>query len=126
MSLQALFDGMAEAWRQERAATQMTISKLLERLNELDDETLIEGLSDPHSYRGYYSDLALEPGPEKVAVRELKESVSEVLGTELCGYKGCDFLMAKDTPVWVANYGCCGQKLIAINDDGTLELEDDD
>lgn len=126
MNLQAFIDGMSEAWRQERAATQMTIGELLERFNELDDEMLIEELSDPHSYRGYYSDLALEPGPGKVTVRELKDSISEVLGTELCGYKGGDFLMAEDTPVWAANYGCCGQKLIAVNDDGTLELEDDD
>jgi hypothetical protein len=42
------------------------------------------------------------------------------------GYKGGDFVMGALTPVWVANYGSCGQKLMAIRPDGTLETAENE
>ena len=126
MDMQSLIDEMSEQWRQERSQSQMTISDLLGRLSELQPDLLIEGLGEPHSYRGYYSDLALARLGKSISVAALEETVGEVLGAELIGYKGGEFLMDEGTPVWVASYGSCGNKLIAINDDGTLVLEDDD
>lgn len=124
--MQELIDALSEGWRKERAETQMTIEDLLSRLDDMGPDVMLDGLGHPHSYRGYYSDLALEPLPGGVTVAKLAIEVNSVLGTELTGYKGGEFLMQKNTPVWVSHYGDCGKKLIAINDDGSLDLEEDE
>jgi len=71
----------------------------------------------PHgvdSYRGYYDHLAIGFGdgsPTKVAtlLKELKAAV----GKTFQGYKGGDFRMSEDTPVWVANYGRTSDTTVA-------------
>lgn len=50
--MQAMMDGMSARWQQERSESQMTLGKLIERLESLPPVTLI-GLGKPHSYRGY-------------------------------------------------------------------------
>lgn len=124
--MQELIDAPSEGWRKERAETQMTIEDLLARLDDMEPDVMLDGLGYPHSYRGYYSDLALQPLPERVPVAQLAIEVSSVLGTELTGYKGGEYLMQKDTPVWVSHHGGCGKKLMAINDDGSLELAEEE
>ena len=121
--LQAVFDLMTAREMGERAKTQMTLGSVIERLKALKPETQI-ALSEPHSHRGYYSDLSLEPGTAQDA-KALLEDCKGALGKTFQGYKGGDFEMHCDVPVWVAFYGDCGVKLIAINDDGTLQTEDD-
>ena len=37
------------------------------------------------------------------------------MGQVFEGYKGGDFMMGALTPLWVAAYGNCGNKLLAIN-----------
>ncbi|MBK8184749.1 MAG: hypothetical protein IPK63_18480 [Candidatus Competibacteraceae bacterium] len=41
-------------------------------------------------------------------------------------YKGGRYVMGEMTPVWVADHGCCGVKLIALRDDGKIEVAEDD
>ena len=62
---------------------------------------------------------------EKPAALLLKECRA-AMGAVFTGYKGGEYQMGKSTPLWVASYGCCGKKLMAINDDGTLQLAEDD
>lgn len=108
-----------------RGKAQMTLAKLIARLSELPPElTLQYGFTDPHSYRGYYDDLSFEPAPSTVA-QSLISARGCVL-KEFRGYKGGTYTMKFDTPVHVANYGECGQKLVGILDNGTLQLEDDE
>lgn len=62
--------------------------------------------SEIGSYRGYYSDLAL--GYQEyvdVYVKDVLASLKEALGKTYQGYKGGEFLMDEDTPVWVGTYG---------------------
>ena len=59
MNIQALFDGLSAEWQRERAETQMTLGQLIEILESMPADTEIRGLNCPHSYRGYYSDLAV-------------------------------------------------------------------
>lgn len=61
MNIQALFDGLSAEWQRERAETQMTLGQLIEILESMPADTEIRGLNCPHSYRGYYYDLAFEP-----------------------------------------------------------------
>lgn len=120
-----MINGMSQQWQTERAATQMTLGKMIDRLATMQPETMIDGLENPHSYRGYYSDLALERRAEKIAVKDALAMCRSAMGEVFEGYKGGDFQMGRNTPVWLANYGCCGEKIMAIHDDGTLELAAD-
>lgn len=107
------------------STTQMTLDDLIKRLESFPPDAEIEGLHYPHSYRGYYSDLAFERGEKTTAARalELAEGCFEAVFE---GYKGGYFEMTGTTPVWSAYYGLCGMKLIDIKDDGTLQLVADD
>lgn len=123
MNLQTLVDGMSAQWMKDRAQSQMTLGEMIERLEQLPPDTLIN-LGNSHSYRGYYSDLAFE-ALDRATASEVLQECQDSMGQSFEGYKGGDYYMHAGVPIWVADYGRCGKKLIAINDDGTLETEDD-
>lgn len=123
---QALIDGLSAQWQAERSQAQMTLGKLIDRLEELPPDRLIESLVNPHSYRGYYTDLSFELNDSSATAAELLASCRSCMGAVFEGYKGGDFQMGRNTPVWVANYGQCGKKIMSLNDDGTFTLEDDE
>ncbi len=125
-TIQALFDGMSIHWQQERAATQMTLGNIISRLEVMQKDQRIKGLGNLDSYRGYYSDLAFKPDNTEKTVEQLLSECRATMGKVFIGYKGGEFMMGESTPLWVADYGCCGKKLIAINDDGSLVLAEDD
>ena len=76
--MQALVDGMSAQWKEERAQTQMTLGKFISALAEMPQDALIDVGCDLDSYRGYYSDLALEPLQQDAP----KRTVADVL--EMC------------------------------------------
>lgn len=114
MDIQELFDTISKAAQDTRKDYHVCLGELIDGLRQADPEAPI-GLHNPHSYRGYYSDLALEPTEAPIKVCQLINQLEEVFGTELTGYKGGEFLMSADTPVWVANYGCTGSALVGFN-----------
>ena len=122
---QSLVDSMSEQWKRERAETQMTLGKLIAALEAMPAETVIPSLCSPHSYRGYYSDLAFERGDQECTAGKLLQRCRGAMGREFTGYKGGDYLMGENTPVWVAHYGCCGLKLMAIRP-GEIETAADE
>lgn len=63
-----------------------------------------------HSYRGYYSDLALTPTHgEPITLRDLLVLCEAALGGTFEGYKGGGFTMEEDTPLWIATHGYATQ-----------------
>jgi hypothetical protein len=60
------------------------------------------------SYRGYYEQLAIEPemggDGKKVTVEEFLKRLEEAVGATFTGYKGGEFTMDRDTPIWIAEY----------------------
>jgi len=118
--LQAMVDGMSAQWQRERAESQMTLGKFIELLAAMPADFLIDGLGEPDSYRGYYSDLAFGREPEKVTAGALLAMCRAAMGQVYQGYKGGDYMMGANTPLWVAHYGSCGEKLMGINPDGSL------
>jgi len=126
MNLQALVDGMSEQWKRERAETQMTLGKLIAALETMPQDAPVANLHNAHSYRGYYSDLAFEPAHGTRPASELLAECRNAMGRVFQGYKGGDFMMGETTPVWVACYGCCGDKLIAVHADGTTDTAKDE
>ena len=125
MNLQDLFDGLSARMQRERSKTQMTLGGMISALEAMPADTEVYGLYSPHSYRGYYSDLAFESKTEKVSAGNLLAECKTAMGKVFEGYKGGDYVMGALTPVWIANHGVCGLKIIAINSDGTVETAED-
>lgn len=126
MNMQALIDGMSAQWQRERAQTQITLGKLISELEALPIGAMVANLQSPHSYRGYYSDLSFEMGEGSRHAEDLLKSCRSAMGKVFVGYKGGNYVMGALTPVWVANYGCTGDRLIGLNDDGSFETAPDE
>jgi hypothetical protein len=126
MNLQHLIDGIMAEEALKRSESQMTLGDMIEALKELPGDMLIEGLGDLDSYRGYYSDLAFEPYDSSKTVFELLTQCKDAMGKVFHGYKGGDFYMTGNTPLWVAAYGVCGSKIMSITTEGVINMEDDD
>lgn len=118
-------DGMSAQWQKERSESQMTLGTLIDTLAAMPPETELEGFGEAHSYRGYYSDLAFEKMEGKTTAERALTMARGCMGEVFTGYKGGDYPMGRNTPVWLAEYGSCGMKIVSIRDDGTLELEED-
>lgn len=108
--LQSMVDSISDAARAERTKYHLTLGELIEELESLDSEKIVvfsEGgsPSNPHSYRGYYSDMGLEWTEDEKTAGEVYGILSQVYETELTGYKGGQFLMTDTTPLWRAEYG---------------------
>lgn len=73
-----------------------------------------------HSYRGYYEQLALGYGNEGTAtVGDVLGWFEDAIGKTFTGYKGGEYTMGTDTPVWVANHDEAGSTAVVdIKDDG--------
>lgn len=111
--IQRFIDSMNEAGKRERANYHLTLGKLIEALEAVPDKTIPiwfdKGRGSPGglgSYRGYYSDLAFETGAPCMVDSVLKHA-KKALDTIFEGYKGGDFLMDADTPLWRSEWGEC-------------------
>jgi len=126
MNIQALFDGMTAQAQRQRATTQMTLGKLIDALEAMPKRAEVANLRDAHSYRGYYSDMAFERAEGTRQAADLLEECRTAMGHVFHGYKGGDFVMGALTPVWVASYGNCGLKLMALRVGGEIDTAEDD
>lgn len=131
--LQSVVDAMGEAMQNERKKYHLTLGELIEALEEADDSLIVEFAScQPpgklHSYRGYYEDLAFSTGSKPVTVSDVLESAREANGETFTGYKGGEYEMDEDTPLWWSEFGSSnGPPLIDIEveDDRVLLVEGD-
>jgi hypothetical protein len=124
--MRSLLDGMSAQWQKDRAKSQMTLGDVIKTLEAMPGEATIEILGELDSYRGYYDDLAFEPTPERRTVLAVLKECRAAMGKVFGGYKGGDYQMGEMTPIWVAEYGNTGMKLISINPDGTVLTASDD
>ena len=89
----------------------MTLGELIEALKAEDPELVVpSGFSGPHSYRGFYHDLAFEP-VRGATVGSMLACAKRALGTTYTGWKGGDFEMGEHTEVWLAEWGDCGETI---------------
>lgn len=126
MNLQDLVDGWNARMQKERAGEQMTLGELIDVLSKISPDASVANLREPHSYRGYYCDIAFEQSKGTRPAGDLLADCRWAMGQIFEGYKGGGFMMGAGTPVWVAHYGCCGMKLMAVGDDGSIEVASDD
>lgn len=103
--IQAIVDGINAGLKIKRAKSQVTLGLMIEFLEKFPGDTLVSGLGTFHSYRGYYSDLAFDPINENRTAGDLLAQCKDAVGRKFEGWKGGEFLMSKDTPLWVAKEG---------------------
>lgn len=127
INIQALIDGMNMQAQKERAnSEQMTLGELIASLKAMPSGAQIANLNSSHSYRGYYSDLAFTLDDGMRPAGDLLDECQKAMGAVFEGYKGGEFVMGAKTPVWVAEWGRCGKKLISLSASGAIEMADDE
>ena len=75
--------------------------------------------TEPHSYRGYYERLALQPVGGPTTAADVIALLNVADGETYQGYKGGDFTMGGHTFLHMAHYGYCGPQIVG------LRVEDD-
>lgn len=118
----AAIEGLMAQMSKERkaSATNLTLGGFIDALEAVADKALPLTLANGYgvhgltSYRGYYEDLALEPDPVPKTVADVLAQARGALGQIYEGYKGGDFPMHRNTLMWVAGWGNCGDKLIGV------------
>lgn len=120
MDLQTLFDSMSAMTRDTRSRYHLTLGAAIKQLSEIDGATIVkyDGGFHPcseHSYRGYYSDLALDAKTEPTTAADLLNVLKRAQGATYQGYKGGDFVMGDDTPLWAASWGSCGKAIVGLS-----------
>lgn len=109
----------------------MTLGELIDALKRKDAAMAIafdfvhfvpQGID---SYRGYYDQLALGYGHGDTIVASVLQTCEDAVGKKFTGYKGGDYVMGRETPVWVANYGeAGGTAIVDVKDhDWRITLE---
>lgn len=126
IDVQALIDGMNAQSCRARSEMQLTLGKLIASLEAMPTDAVVANLRDPDSYRGYYSDLYFERLDGTRPAAELLADCKAAIGQAFDGYKGGKFWMSGMTPLWIATYGCCGQKLMAVHVGGEVETAEDE
>jgi hypothetical protein len=127
MDIQRLLDGVMASHRQARSSYHLTLGGLRGALRDLPDDApvTVEGggsIGREGSYRGFYADLAFRP-VEAATVAEVRAACERAATSEYEGYKGGEYLYGDETPLWIADYGCCGLAIIAaVPRDGGVHL----
>lgn len=116
-----MLEGMMARMSEERraGAENMRLGAFIEALEKCEPTlpvVLDKGgsLNEFISYRGYYEDLAVTPSQDISTVKNILDRARAAVGEMFQGYKGGDFWMTKNTILWVAGYGCCGDKLVSV------------
>jgi hypothetical protein len=111
---QALEQASEEA-RRLRSESHLTLGRLISYLEFSEPNLAVANLHNPHSYRGYYTDLAFEWGSGYTFAKYLLHNCKHLLGQHFEGYRGGSYRMGMQTPLWIANYGDCGHPLMSLD-----------
>lgn len=95
---------------------QLDLGDLIAALEAAGPDTKVrDGFTRPHSYRGFYDELAFELVHD-VTVAEMLADARSALNATYQGWKGGDYTMDRYTPVWlVPGRGCTGETLGAVS-----------
>lgn len=113
---------------QQHHVNQMTLGEMLLALARFDDSATVyfdfcgQAPTRLTSFRGYYDQLALcHEEDAACTVGALRGWLSAAVGATFTGYKGGDYVMARSTRLWVANFGRSGGTAVAgvLDDTGT-------
>lgn len=128
MNLQTFLDGAVKSARQARLknSDQITLGELIEKIEPIvkNQKRIVEKYSSEAyvcfdfpsvvptgigSWRGSYDELSLDFDMQKDAetmpVTKFFNLLKGAMGNSFTGYKGGEYTMDKNTPIWVDNYG---------------------
>lgn len=89
----------------------MVLAELIAELEKAPQDLVVShGFGEPHSYRGYYEDVAFRP-KQDVTVAEMLAHAKSALGKTFHGYKGGEYTMTSWSDCWIAEYGNTGDAL---------------
>lgn len=89
----------------------MTLEELITALEAEDPNLVLPlGFTNPHSYRGYYYELAFEPA-QNVTVGAMLADARAADGATYTGWKGGEYTMGSYTDCWLAVEGCVGETI---------------
>lgn len=117
MDIQALMNVMIEAGNRERSNYHVTLGEMIEIARKATGSVkYLDGKApgDEDSYRGYYSDLSFEDADSKTASDFLSQ-LQEALGGTYGGYKGGEYTMNENTPLWRSEYGTTGEAIVSAD-----------
>jgi hypothetical protein len=78
---------------------------IITRLEQEDPNRVLPiGFANPHSYRGYYCDLAFDPVRD-ITIGDMLTAARSALGATFEGWKGGDNLMTETTDCWISLRG---------------------
>lgn len=104
----------------------MTLEDLIKYLEKLPKETMFSrGIKNPHSYRGYYDQLAFEPA-RAMSAADMLEVARSADGATFDGWKGGDFRMGSLTECWLAGEGHLGEEINSWMLDQSKQVQDID
>ena len=132
--LSYLMKTILDTYQDARREYHLTLGRLIDKLEKLDPWMLVDfdwngrAPTAPNSYRGYYSDLAFgwvsANDPFAFTVEKLLRHCRNALTYPFSGYKGGEYLMDKDTPLWVAQWGETGRAIVGLEvTDGMVILK---
>lgn len=85
----------------------MELGELIERLEIEEPEKIIKfGFHNPHSYRGYYDQVAFEPS-HNIKIADMLQCAKSALGNTYTGWKGLEFTMDSHTNCNLSERGEC-------------------
>jgi hypothetical protein len=85
----------------------MNIGQLLTFLDNFPKERVcLLGFNNPHSYRGYYEEAAVEPA-DNVTIGSMIDCLNRLLDEEFIGYKGGEYTYDTYTPIHLTHVGSC-------------------
>lgn len=89
----------------------MTLKELIDALRtHPPKQRVANGFARPHSYRGYYSELAFEP-EANTTVGAMLAAAEEALGSTYTGYKGGEYTMGDHVDCYLAEEGNTGEEI---------------
>lgn len=126
--IQAMVNSMNAAEQEKRSRSQMTLGDMIKALETMPPDMKVDGFDNPHSYRGYYCDLAFERlSDRRITAAFTLALLKDTMGRIFHGYKGGEYMMGESTPVWFAEWGSCGEKIMEVNaETGVITTAADD
>lgn len=109
--LEAMLKAFGAQISQEASEGVMTLGELTARLEAMPQDAEVifshHGRSPRSfcSYRGYYNMLSIDSGENSVTASEVLAWAREADGKTFEGYKGGDYTMSRNTPVWASDWG---------------------
>lgn len=104
----------------------MLLCELIAQLEAADPQRVVPlGFKHPHSYRGYYEELAFEP-VSRTLVADMLQAAKSALGAIYEGYRGGEFKMDASTKCYLAHWGECGEPIGPVLLDYMLGKYDSD